>query len=122
MARKKGKERSAEAAEGADARLPAAKRPARRAASHAVSRYLSADERRAEGKSIRERVPRESQAGWKPGENRRDPVEILVESNEGRIPTLVPIRFGRMMQSPFRSSAAPPRSWQRTSRPRRVPA
>jgi len=109
MARKKGKERSAEAAEGADARLPAAKRPARRAASHAVSRYLSADERRAEGKSIRERVPRESQAGWKPGENRRDPVEILVESNEGRIPTLVPIRFGRMMQSPFafyRGSAA----------------
>jgi uncharacterized protein (DUF2252 family) len=54
-------------------------------------------------------VPREAQAGWKPPEGRRDPVEILIESNEGRIPSLIPIRFGRMMQSPFaffRGSAA----------------
>jgi uncharacterized protein (DUF2252 family) len=109
MARKKDKQRSAEAAEGANARPPAAKRPGRRAAAQAVSRYHSADERRAEGKAIRERVPRESQAGWKPGENRRDPVEILIETNEGRISSLIPIRFGRMMQSPFafyRGSAA----------------
>ena len=32
---------------------------------------------------------------------RRDPVEILVESNKGRVPELVPLRFGRMSQSPF---------------------
>jgi uncharacterized protein (DUF2252 family) len=40
---------------------------------------------------------------------RRDPIEVLVASNEGRMPELVPIRFGRMLQSPFtfyRGSAA----------------
>lgn len=38
-----------------------------------------------------------------------DPVDVLRRSNEGRLPALIPIRFGRMMQSPFafyRGSAA----------------
>jgi hypothetical protein len=61
----------------------------------------AASERRAQGKSLRDRVPRESHAGWKPPKNRRDPVDLLIESNEGRLPQLIPIRFGRMMQSPF---------------------
>jgi len=70
---------------------------------------LPPSERRARGKSLREAVPRESHAGWKPRKDRRDPIDMLVESNEGRLPDLVPIRFGRMMQSPFtfyRGSAA----------------
>ena len=53
--------------------------------------------------------PRSSQAGWKPFKGRRDPVELLSESNAGRILDLVPIRFGRMAASPFafyRGSAA----------------
>ena len=62
---------------------------------------LSPDQRRAKGKALRERVPREKHAGWKAPKNRRDPVEILIESNRGRIEDLVPIRFGRMLQSPF---------------------
>ena len=62
---------------------------------------LSPDQRRAKGKALRERVPREKHGGWKAPRNRRDPVEILIESNRGRIEELVPIRFGRMMQSPF---------------------
>jgi uncharacterized protein (DUF2252 family) len=66
-----------------------------------ISRYLSADERRAAGKALRERVARGSHAGWKVQKARRDPVDLLVATNEGRIPALVPIRFGRMMQSPF---------------------
>jgi uncharacterized protein (DUF2252 family) len=72
-------------------------------------RYLSADERRAEGKALRDAVPRASHGGWKPPEDRRDPIELLIESNEGRVPQLIPIRFGRMAQSPFayfRGSAA----------------
>lgn len=71
--------------------------------------YLSADERAAKGRALRDTVPRGSQAGWKPPEGRRDPVELLSESNEGRIPSLIPIRFGRMSASPFafyRGSAA----------------
>ena len=66
-------------------------------------------DRRARGKALRDAVPRESHAGWKAPKNRRDPIDLLVESNEGRIGELIPIRFGRMMQSPFtfyRGSAA----------------
>jgi uncharacterized protein (DUF2252 family) len=66
-----------------------------------AAKVLSADERRAQGKALRHAVPREVHGGWKPSKKRRDPVEILVESNKGRLPDLVPIRFGRMSQSPF---------------------
>jgi Uncharacterized protein conserved in bacteria (DUF2252) len=62
---------------------------------------LAPDERRANGKALRIKTPRETHGGWKPSANRRDPVEMLIESNEGRMLDLVPIRFGRMMQSPF---------------------
>ncbi|MBS0560516.1 MAG: DUF2252 domain-containing protein [Proteobacteria bacterium] len=58
-------------------------------------------ERRALGKALRDKVPRESHAGWKAPHGRRDPINLLLESDAGRIPQLVPIRFGRMMQSPF---------------------
>jgi uncharacterized protein (DUF2252 family) len=71
--------------------------------------YLSAGERRAKGKTRRDKVPRASQAGWKPQKGRRDPVELLSASNAGRVEDLIPIRFGRMSASPFafyRGSAA----------------
>src|SRR6516162_11164704 len=71
--------------------------------------YLTADERRARGKALRQRVPRQDHGMWEPPEGRRDPVDLLCESNEGRLPHLIPMRFGRMMQSPFafyRGSAA----------------
>ncbi len=63
--------------------------------------YMSADERRATGKALRDATPRAAHGGWKPPKDRRDPIELLLESNEGRIPELIPIRFGRMSQSPF---------------------
>jgi len=63
--------------------------------------YRTPDERAAEGRAIRDSVSRPSQAGWKAPKHRRDPVEILGESNEGRLPSLIPIRFGRMAASPF---------------------
>ena len=63
--------------------------------------YRSADERRTEGKALREAVPREAQAHWKAPKDRRDPIDLLNESNVGRLPDLIPIRFGRMMASPF---------------------
>ena len=73
------------------------------------STYLSADERRAKGKALRDAAPRAAQAGWKPPTGRRDPVDVVRESNTGRLTDLVPIRFGRMSASPFafyRGSAA----------------
>src|SRR5208283_3606886 len=75
--------------------------------------YVSADERRAEGKALRDATPRAAHGGWKPPKDRRDPIELLHESNDGRMPELIPIRFGRMSQSPFaffRGLATPERN------------
>lgn len=62
---------------------------------------LTRQERNASGQALRDKCPRRSNAGWKAPKNRRDPVELLVQSNKDRIPDLIPIRYGRMMQSPF---------------------
>ena len=67
----------------------------------AEPQYLAPDDRRAHGKALREAVPREAHGHWKPAKDRRDIVDLLNEFDEGRMAQLVPIRFGRMMQSPF---------------------
>ena len=67
------------------------------------------EQRIAAGKALRAAVPRESHAKWKSSGKLRDPIDVLEKSNEGRLPELVPIRYGRMVQSPFtflRGSAA----------------
>jgi uncharacterized protein (DUF2252 family) len=69
----------------------------------------SVEEKLEMGKQLREKVPREDLGDWIPSTNRRDPVDIIIESNEGRVEDLIPIRHGRMMVSPFtflRGSAA----------------
>jgi len=78
-----------------------AKKEPWRDASSAPATYISADERREAGKALRDATPRTAHGGWKSPKNRRDPIELLRESNEGRISALIPIRFGRMAQSPF---------------------
>jgi uncharacterized protein (DUF2252 family) len=65
-----------------------------------VDRRSRAD-RKAEGKAVRLAVPLASHATWQAPVNRRDPIEILIESGIGRVPELLPIRYGRMLQSPF---------------------
>ena len=77
--------------------------------SYFESEFASPGDRRAAGKALRDKVPRESHAEWKAGRDRDDPIDILTASNEGRLPDLVPIRHGRMLTSPFaflRGSAA----------------
>ena len=61
----------------------------------------SRDQRLADGKSLRDTVPRTSHADWKRPAKRRDPIAILKESNRDRLPELVPVRYGRMLRSPF---------------------
>ena len=56
--------------------------------SSAEDQFHTASERRAEGKALREDVPREAHGGWKPPKDRRNPVDLLLESNEGRLPEL----------------------------------
>src|SRR6476619_3154625 len=58
-------------------------------------------ELRAMGKCLREKCPRSSHADWKVPNNRPDLLGLLEQSNEGRIPELIPIRFGRMLRTPF---------------------
>lgn len=53
----------------------------------------------AEGKAYRENMARSAHA--KLGKIDRDPVELLERSSEGRVNRLVPLRYGRMMASPF---------------------
>jgi len=53
------------------------------------------------GKSLREKCPRRSHALWKAPPNRPDPLRLLEQSNEGRIRELIPIRYGRMVRTPF---------------------
>jgi len=63
----------------------------------------------AAGRALRGRVPRSRHGAWKPHAKRRDPIDILEESNHDRLAELVPIRYGRMLRSPFtflRGSAA----------------
>jgi uncharacterized protein (DUF2252 family) len=63
--------------------------------------HPSIEERTAAGKALRDRVSRKSQGKWKPAANRPDPIELLKRADEGRLPELLPIRYGRMSQSPF---------------------
>ncbi|MGA9161716.1 MAG: DUF2252 domain-containing protein [Actinomycetota bacterium] len=58
-------------------------------------------ERTARGKAARAKVPRSSHTGWDPPSDRRDPVDLLEEQATSRVPELVPIRYGRMLTSPF---------------------
>ena len=60
-----------------------------------------ADERAAAGKTARKDAPRSSHAEWKPAKGRKDPVEVLEKQAESRVSELVPIRYGRMLASPF---------------------
>jgi uncharacterized protein (DUF2252 family) len=62
---------------------------------------LSLAERTAAGKALRDKVPRSSHEDWKPAPNRSEPVALLEESNQGRLPELLPIRYGRMLTSAF---------------------
>jgi uncharacterized protein (DUF2252 family) len=63
--------------------------------------HLSVDERVARGRAARAESPRRRHADWEPAGDRRDPVEVLEEQAATRVPELVPIRYGRMLTSPF---------------------
>ena len=62
--------------------------------------FRASADRLAAGRLLRDRVPRSSHADWKSPANRRDPIDILDASNQGRLPELVPVRYGRMLRSP----------------------
>ena len=63
--------------------------------------HLTVAERAARGKAARAEVPRSSHGVFEPGPRRPDPVELLERQAATRVPELVPIRYGRMLVSPF---------------------
>jgi uncharacterized protein (DUF2252 family) len=62
---------------------------------------LSVPERIALGRSLRQRLARRDHAHWKPHDKRRDPIDILIEQGQSRLPDLLPLRYARMKASPF---------------------
>src|SRR6476646_7204611 len=79
------------------------------APARAVGRYqldtevgqLTPAERAARGKAARAQVPRDSHAVFDPPADRADPIALLEQQATTRVPELVPVRWGRMMVSPF---------------------
>ena len=65
------------------------------------NRHLSVEERIARGRSARNGAPRSSHGSWEPAADRPDPVALLEEQADSRVPELIPIRYGRMLVSPF---------------------
>jgi uncharacterized protein (DUF2252 family) len=78
-----------------------ARKPARPAANGATGDPEADSERLARGKALREDVPRGSHAEWTPAADRPDPVALLEKQAEDRLSDLVPVRYGRMLTSPF---------------------
>lgn len=66
-----------------------------------TTRRATQGELRDLGKSLRQQCPRSSHANWKTPSNRSDPLRLLEQSNTGRIAGLIPIRYGRMVRTPF---------------------
>src|SRR5215510_4259146 len=58
-------------------------------------------ERLAAGRALRDKVPRRSHASWQAPADRPDPIHLLEDSSQGRLSELLPIRYGRMLASPF---------------------
>ena len=63
--------------------------------------HLTIAERAARGKAARAEVPRAAHGSWEASPVRADPVELLEEQAKTRVEELVPIRYGRMLVSPF---------------------
>src|SRR5450755_2192707 len=76
-------------------------RPAQRYQLETALGHLTPAERAARGMEARAEVPREDHAVFDPTADRSDPIALLEEQATSRVPELVPVRWGRMMVSPF---------------------
>ncbi len=63
--------------------------------------HLTVEERVKLGKAARTHCPRSDHAAWEPPKDRPDPIALLEAQVATRIPELIPIRYGRMLASPF---------------------
>src|SRR5580693_2725893 len=63
--------------------------------------HLTVEQRIARGRAARKEAPRSSHGRWEPAADRPDPIALLEEQAQSRVAHLVPIRYGRMLISPF---------------------
>ena len=68
---------------------------------HVGGELMTRAERRLLGRDLRKVTPRSSHSGWTAPTSRRDPIALLDDQNRRRFPDLVPIRWGRMVATPF---------------------
>src|SRR3954469_1986726 len=81
---------------------PTQSRPAgRRGRSIAPIVHRTPAEHAAVGEAAQRQMPHDLHAGFEPAAGRRDPVELLISQAGARVAELVPIRYGRMLVSPF---------------------
>ncbi len=66
-----------------------------------IDKHKPVEERIALGKSLRNQVPRQSHGDWSPAVDRPDPLSLLQAQDQGRLQHLLPIKYGRMLVSPF---------------------
>ncbi len=64
-------------------------------------RISTIQERQEIGRILREQVPRSSHGIWTPMSSRADPISLLQEHDKNRLKHLLPIKYGRMLESPF---------------------
>ncbi len=62
---------------------------------------LTVEQRKELGREARKRIPRSSLGGFTPQDDARDPVAILKSDDTDRVASLIPIRYGRMLTTPF---------------------
>jgi len=65
------------------------------------NKQLPQEERIVLGKNLRKQVPRSSHGDWTPSPDRPDPLDLLQAQDQGRLEHLLPIKYGRMVSSPF---------------------
>jgi Uncharacterized protein conserved in bacteria (DUF2252) len=94
-------------------------KPSRRYQLDTSIRQLTPAERAAMGRQLRSEVPRSSHGDFEPEAGRPDPVDMLAAQSDGRVPDLIPIRYGRMLASPFSyyRGAALPMAYDLSSTP-----
>ncbi len=90
-----------EAEQGTAATAPPGGLPRRRRSASGRIPHLTEAERVARGRAARKETPRGSHAGWDAPAHRHDPIQLLESQAATRVPELVPIRYGRMLTSPF---------------------
>jgi uncharacterized protein (DUF2252 family) len=81
--------------------MSTAPRDGRRRGPKLTVQHLTIAERSAQGRTARAEVPRSAHADFTPTAERPDPIALLERQAETRVPELVPIRYGRMLVSPF---------------------